>query len=148
MEYPKLPEARAQSIVRSLKLSKAARTGQRIWVGRDSLGVAAVASWKWIERDLAIVCVVALSRRLRGHGLTYTREMVDTATAQISGDAADRGLREFQLIAYIHKDNRPSRAFANRFEMDQLTDPDKDGYALHSVTLPAGETDRMPSPSG
>jgi hypothetical protein len=125
--------------VKTLNVSKATRTGQRILVGRDREGVAAVAAWHWIDRDVAMVDVVALSLRLRGNGFTYSNEMVDTVSAQIGGEAAERRLEEGILVAYIHTDNRASRAFAKRFGMDQVGEPDAHGYALHRVVLGFGE---------
>ena len=92
--YPRPPEARAQKLVRDLNPAKAPRINMRIWVGRDDEGIAAVVAWKWLDESTAVVQVVALARRLRGRGIVFTEELVDTASAQIAGDAADRGLEE------------------------------------------------------
>ncbi len=141
MVFPRPAEARAQRLVRGLNVAKAARSGMRIWVGRDSEGVAAVAAWKWIEPGIAMVHVVALSLRVRGNGFLYTDELVDTASAQVAGEAADRGLSEVKLVAYIHENNRASRAFAKRFEMEEVSEAEDDGYILHSVTLAFAEAE-------
>ena len=139
--YPKPPEARAQSLIRGLRIAKARRCDQRIWVGRDELGIGAVLSWKWIEPGLAMVHVVGLASRLRGNGRACTDEMVESASVELGGEAAERGYSEVELTAWIHVGNRPSKAFAARFEMAAVTEPDEDGYVLFGTTWAFAETE-------
>lgn len=129
------PALRAERLVHDLRPGKAARKHQRIWVGRDEHGIAAVIAWTWQRPGLAYVDVAALSRRLRQRGTTYTDEMVDTAQAQMGGEALARGVTDVVVVAYIHEENRTANAFALRMGMARFGPAAEDGYVLHRLSV-------------
>lgn len=134
--YSRPYERVAEKLIHGLNPAKAARRPQRIWLGRDDEGIAAVLAWSWLPDQSIMVDVAALARRIRNLGAHPTQEMVDTSQAQAMGEAVTRGLAALDVGAVIHKNNLASRYFAGRFGMTVIREED-DEHLLYGITLDA-----------
>lgn len=126
--YARSYEAEVQGLIRNLNVPRAARMGQRVIVGLDDEGLAAVGIWVQKGTGRAHLYLAAVAMRLRrtgDHGVAdgLVVELLTDILRENDGD-------EVLVTALIHPDNGASQACASRagFELVGPSDGERGSY--------------------
>lgn len=132
---PRPWESQAEKAIRRLGVSKHnRRQGERVLIGRDGSGIACVIAWEW-DGDMLYVNVVGVAMRARGAGHGYSAALVEAVFSEGTAEALERGHESVWVTASIHQSNSASEAFARRYGLGPVGDPDEDGMRIWTAEI-------------